>query len=94
MRWWGRYESGRRDTVVPSLAARHFGVGYHRNLRGGLPGLSDDRLVPGLRALADGVHAVGGRVCVQLCHQGKTAGLDTADGRPLLVPSIPTQKPI
>jgi 2,4-dienoyl-CoA reductase-like NADH-dependent reductase (Old Yellow Enzyme family) len=56
--------------------------------------LSDDRLVPGLRALADGVHAVGGRVCVQLCHQGKTAGLDTADGRPLLVPSIPTQKPI
>lgn len=57
------------------------------------PGLSDDRFLPGLRALADGVHAEGGRVCVQLCHHGKTAAVDTAQGRPLLVPSVPVPKP-
>lgn len=54
------------------------------------PGLSDDRFIPGLRALADGVHDAGGRVCVQLCHHGKTSAVDTADGRALLVPSVPT----
>ncbi len=53
------------------------------------PGLSDDRFIPGLRALADSVHSVGGRLCVQLCHHGKTSGIDTAEGRPLLVPSVP-----
>ena len=53
------------------------------------PGLSDDRFVPGLAALADSVHAAGGRLCIQLCHHGKVAGVDTADGRPLLVPSAP-----
>ena len=56
------------------------------------PGLSDDRFLPGLRALADGVHAVGGRVCVQLCHHGKTASVDTADGRPQLVPNPPPDR--
>jgi 2,4-dienoyl-CoA reductase-like NADH-dependent reductase (Old Yellow Enzyme family)/thioredoxin reductase len=53
------------------------------------PGLSDDRFLPGLRALADGVHRAGGRVCVQLCHHGKTASVDSADGRPQLVPNPP-----
>jgi 2,4-dienoyl-CoA reductase-like NADH-dependent reductase (Old Yellow Enzyme family) len=54
------------------------------------PGLSDDRFVPGLRALADSVHAVGGRLCIQLCHHGKTSAVDTAEDRALLVPSVPT----
>jgi 2,4-dienoyl-CoA reductase-like NADH-dependent reductase (Old Yellow Enzyme family)/NADPH-dependent 2,4-dienoyl-CoA reductase/sulfur reductase-like enzyme len=53
------------------------------------PGLSDDRFIPGLRALADSVHAAGGRLCIQLCHHGKVAQVDTADGRALLVPSVP-----
>lgn len=53
------------------------------------PAFSDDSFLPGLRALADAVHAAGGRVCAQLCHHGKTAGVDTAEERPLLVPSIP-----
>ena len=53
------------------------------------PALSDDRYIPGLRSLADSVHAVGGRLCIQLCHHGKTSGSDTAEGRPLLVPSVP-----
>jgi 2,4-dienoyl-CoA reductase-like NADH-dependent reductase (Old Yellow Enzyme family)/thioredoxin reductase len=57
------------------------------------PGLSDDRFLPGLRDLADGVHAAGGRVCVQLCHHGKTSSVDVAEGRELLVPSAPLDKP-
>ena len=53
------------------------------------PALSDDRYIPGLRALADSVHRAGGRLCIQLCHHGKVAQVDTAEGRPLLVPSVP-----
>lgn len=52
------------------------------------PAFSDDRFIPGIRRLADSVHGVGGRLCMQLCHHGKTASVDTADGRPQLVPSL------
>ncbi len=52
--------------------------------------LSDDRYLPGLAALADAIHAGGAKFCVQLVHHGKTSGVDTAEGRPLLVPSLPT----
>jgi len=52
------------------------------------PAFSDDRFIPGIRRLADSVHAAGGRLCMQLCHHGKTASVDTADGRPQLVPSL------
>ncbi len=53
------------------------------------PALSDDRFLPGLAALADAVHLNGGRLCVQLVHHGKVASVDTAAGRPQLVPSVP-----
>lgn len=56
------------------------------------PALSEDRFIPGLRLLADGVHDAGGKLCVQLSHHGKTAAVDTAEGRPLLVPSVPVSK--
>ena len=52
------------------------------------PAFSDDRYIPGLRRLADSVHAAGGRLCMQMCHHGKTASVDTAEDRPQLVPSI------
>ncbi|MCU1366493.1 MAG: oxidase, partial [Ilumatobacteraceae bacterium] len=53
-------------------------------------GLGDDRFLPGLARLADAVHAGGAKLSVQLVHHGKVAGVDTAEGRPLLVPSVPT----
>jgi 2,4-dienoyl-CoA reductase-like NADH-dependent reductase (Old Yellow Enzyme family)/NADPH-dependent 2,4-dienoyl-CoA reductase/sulfur reductase-like enzyme len=53
------------------------------------PGLSEDRFVPGLARLVDAVHGAGGLICVQLCHHGKTARVDIAAERPLLVPSLP-----
>ena len=53
------------------------------------PGLSDDRFIPGLRRLADAVHDAGSKLCVQLCHHSKTARVDIAEDRPLLVASMP-----
>jgi 2,4-dienoyl-CoA reductase-like NADH-dependent reductase (Old Yellow Enzyme family)/NADPH-dependent 2,4-dienoyl-CoA reductase/sulfur reductase-like enzyme len=57
------------------------------------PAFSDDRFIPGIKRLADSIHAVGGKLCMQLCHHGKTASVDTADGRPQLVPSLLDGKP-
>ncbi len=53
------------------------------------PGLSEDRFIPGLKALADAIHEAGSKLCVQMTHHGKVARIDTLDGRPQLVPSIP-----
>lgn len=53
------------------------------------PAFSDDRHVPAMAALADAVHAEGGRVAMQLCHHGKVSTVDMAAGRDVLVPSLP-----
>ncbi|WP_182348484.1 FAD-dependent oxidoreductase [Tomitella gaofuii] len=56
------------------------------------PGLSDDKFLPGLTALADAVHETGNKLCIQMVHHGKVARIDTIDERPLQVPSTPRQK--
>lgn len=56
------------------------------------PSFSDDRHIPSISALVQSVHAAGSKLCVQICHHGKTAGVDTAQDRPLLVPSYPQGK--
>ncbi|MDN5760002.1 MAG: tRNA-dihydrouridine synthase, partial [Tomitella sp.] len=56
------------------------------------PGLSEDRFLPGLTALADAVHKTGSTLCVQMVHHGKVARVDTVQDRPLQVPSTPRQK--
>ncbi|WP_206472605.1 NAD(P)/FAD-dependent oxidoreductase [Dietzia sp. KRD202] len=53
------------------------------------PGLSDDRYIPGLKALADAVHAAGSKLCVQSTHHGKVARVDVANDRPVLAPNEP-----
>ncbi|MFS3129267.1 FAD-dependent oxidoreductase [Nocardioides sp. Bht2] len=53
------------------------------------PGLSDDRFIPGLKELADAVHAAGSKLCVQSTHHGKVARVDIVQDRPMLVPSEP-----
>jgi 2,4-dienoyl-CoA reductase (NADPH2) len=50
-------------------------------------GLSDDSFLPGLRDLAERVHAHGAKLSVQLQHAGKVATRDLVEGRPLSVPS-------
>ena len=52
-------------------------------------GVSDDRFLPGLKALTSAVHAEGGRIAIQLAHHGKVARLDTQEGRDLIMPSVP-----
>ncbi|MGK2950644.1 MAG: FAD-dependent oxidoreductase [Acidimicrobiales bacterium] len=81
-----RRAAGGTAMVITGSGAVAFPVGAasHRQ-----PGLSDDRFIPGLTRLADAVHEVGGRICFQLCHHGKTARVDMAEGRALLVPSVP-----
>ncbi len=53
------------------------------------PALSHDGVIPGLRRLADAVHAHGALMVVQANHHGRISGMDTAEGRPCLVPSMP-----
>lgn len=51
--------------------------------------ISEDRFIPGLKRLTDSIHRAGGRVCAQLNHGGVTSLYDMAEGRPILVPSLP-----
>ncbi len=53
------------------------------------PSLSHDGVIPGLRRLADAVHARGAKIVVQACHHGKTSSVDVSEGRPALIPSVP-----
>lgn len=77
---------GGTGLVITGAGAVAFPVGAASRHQ---PGWSDDRFIPGLRRLTEAVHGAGGRVCAQLCHHGKTSNADTADGRELLVPSLP-----
>ena len=54
--------------------------------------ISDDRFIPGLKALADSIHEHGARLAIQLHHAGLVAAQDRAEGRPLWVPSYPSAK--
>ena len=53
------------------------------------PALSHDGVIEGLARLADAVHAHEARMVVQVNHHGRISGVDTAEGRPSLVPSLP-----
>ena len=53
------------------------------------PALSDDRFIPGLARLAEAVHRHGSKMVVQVCHHGKTAGVDAMQDREQIVPSVP-----
>jgi len=73
-------------TGTGAVAWPNGGCSWHQ------PSFSNDRHIPSIRALADSIHGAGSKLCVQICHHGKTAGVDTAQGRPLLVPSLPDGK--
>lgn len=51
--------------------------------------ISEDRHIPGLKAVADAVHAHGAKLAVQLHHAGLVAAQDMREGRPLWVPCYP-----
>lgn len=83
---YARRAAGGAAMVITGSGAVAYPVGAASRHQ---PGLSDDRFVPGLRRLADAVHDAGSLLCIQLTHHGKTARIDIADGRELLVPSVP-----
>jgi len=56
------------------------------------PAISDDRFIPGLRAVADAVHAHGAKLAVQLHFGGLVAVIDMIAGNPAWTPSIPEYK--
>ena len=53
------------------------------------PALSHDGVIDGLARLACAIHVHGARMVVQVNHHGRISGVDTAEGRPSLVPSLP-----
>lgn len=53
------------------------------------PAISDDRYIPGLRAVADAVHAEGAKFAVQLHFGGLVAAEDMLHGNPAWTPSLP-----
>ena len=53
------------------------------------PSLSSAECVAGFTELAARVHRYGSKLFVQICHHGKTALVDTLEGRDQLVPSAP-----
>jgi 2,4-dienoyl-CoA reductase-like NADH-dependent reductase (Old Yellow Enzyme family)/thioredoxin reductase len=55
--------------------------------------ISEDRHIPGLRAVADAAHRHGARVAAQLHHGGLVGVEDIRAGRPLWVPSYPAPAP-
>lgn len=54
--------------------------------------ISEDRHIPGIRAVADAVHQHGGKLALQLHFGGLMSTLDMAAGRPLWTPSLPQPK--
>jgi 2,4-dienoyl-CoA reductase (NADPH2) len=55
--------------------------------------ISEDRHIPGVKAVADAVHKHRGRLALQLHFGGLMSTLDVAAGRPLWTPSLPRPKP-
>jgi 2,4-dienoyl-CoA reductase-like NADH-dependent reductase (Old Yellow Enzyme family) len=82
--------AGGAALVITGSGAISFPIGAASRKQ---PGLSDDRFVPGVARLADAVQGAGSLLCVQLTHHGKTARVDIAGDRPVLVPSCPVGKP-
>ena len=74
---------GGAGMVITGSGAVSFPIGAASHKQ---PGLSHDRFVPGLTALADAVHDAGSLLCIQLTHHGKSARVDISEDRPLLVP--------
>lgn len=54
--------------------------------------ISEDRHIPGIRAVADAVHDCGGKLALQLHFGGLMSTMDTGAGRPLWTPSVPEKK--
>jgi N-ethylmaleimide reductase len=53
----------------------------------GGPGIYDDRHIAGWKKIADAVHAKGGKIFMQLVHDGRQSHVDLTGGTPPIAPS-------
>ncbi len=85
LRYYEERARGGAGLVVVGVAAIAYpsGAAMPRQI-----GISDDRFLPGLTDLVEGIHRHGAKAAIQLQHAGKIATRDIAAGRPLLVPSV------
>jgi N-ethylmaleimide reductase len=67
------------ESAHPSYDSR----GYH-----GAPGIYQDRHVEGWAKVADAVHAKGGRIFMQIAHDGRQSHIDLSDGKSPIAPSV------
>lgn len=51
-----------------------------------LPGVYDDKFIPGLKKLVDAVHEVGGKICLQIWHAGRQTS-SKITGQQIIAPS-------
>jgi len=72
-----RAEGGFGLTMTCAASVQHSGVGFPGQL-----GAHDDRHIPGLTRLAEGIRAHGSHAVVQLQHSGMRAQPDYCDGVP------------
>ncbi len=85
LRYYEERARGGAGLIVVGVAAIAYpsGAAMPRQI-----GISDDRFLPGLTDLVEGIHRNGAKAAIQLQHAGKIATRDIAAGRPLLVPSV------
>lgn len=84
------HAKGGAALIITGVAGVAWPVGGNQP---GQVAFSDDRFIPGLRAIADAVHRHGARMGIQLHHGGRVGAEDMAHGRPLWVPSEPVPEP-
>ncbi|MDY0007169.1 MAG: FAD-dependent oxidoreductase, partial [Spongiibacteraceae bacterium] len=84
-----RHAQGGAGLIIMGCAGVAWPAGGNMPLQ---TAISDDRFIPGLKAVADAVHAHGAKLAVQLHHGGLVAVQDSAQGRPVWVPSYPVVK--
>ena len=77
---------GGAGLVITEAVAVGYPYGF---LRPNILALSEDRHIEGVRVIADAVHREGGKLCVQLNHNGHKAMQDWRNGRPVWGPSTP-----
>ena len=69
--------------VTESAHPSHDSRGYH-----GAPGIYTDVHVAGWRRVTDGVHAKGGRIVMQIAHDGRQSHVELSDGALPVAPSV------
>ena len=77
---------GGAGLVITEAVAVGYPYGF---LRPNILALSEDRHIEGVRVIADAVHREGGKLCVQLNHNGHKSIQDWRNGRPVWGPSTP-----